>query len=407
MRPALLIIGLFAAAVIARADEISVEPGDGTISAAASKAHEGDVLVLAPGEYRDSVVLPKGVSLTGAGADQTTLIGTGFTAISCAEGENTIARLTIRSGEENNDGIASHGPVRIERVRFVDVLEAVSIESAPMSDVIFCEFNGTMIGVRAVKGASPTVWGCVFRDCGMGVFNIDGAAYVRNSVFVGCKDAIVTATGEMPIIRNCAFLSCGNVLHTYKGQRGAGYPSFRNNIIDDCESIFISSDKSRAVLSHSVMFPETEHTFQDTDGNPLSIVVDESVVTADVGASLDGATLTFSDREPLDDKGIRLCNEPEGTVGNIGPDPALVPLGVGAPDVGTPALRYIGSVRKVNCVHEEYLYLGYLGDYRMVEQSLTTRDGVRVDEVKIEVDDELRTFIFDINRFFGEMVITP
>src|SRR6185295_12184877 len=79
---------------IAVADELKAAPGEGTISVVASKAAKGDTIVLEEGQYRDSITLPAGVTLRGAGAGKTILLPKGYAAINCQGAEVTVCGLT-------------------------------------------------------------------------------------------------------------------------------------------------------------------------------------------------------------------------------------------------------------------------------------------------------------------------
>src|SRR5947207_4806405 len=83
----------------AAAAEIDVKPGEGTISTAAKKAKKGDTLKLEPGTYTDRARLPAGVTLAGAGADKTKLIGTDFTVVSTAGAEVRVSGIEFAPGK--------------------------------------------------------------------------------------------------------------------------------------------------------------------------------------------------------------------------------------------------------------------------------------------------------------------
>src|SRR5262245_6843229 len=89
----------FALARFTAGDEIRVTPGAGALAAALAKAKPGDVLKVAAGEYQESVRVPAGVTIEGAGADRTTLVGADYAAINCAGAHVRIAGLTIRGGD--------------------------------------------------------------------------------------------------------------------------------------------------------------------------------------------------------------------------------------------------------------------------------------------------------------------
>jgi|GEM_PF-3096857 len=406
MKRAAFIGSVLSVVAFACADDIVVQPGDGTISAGAGDAREGDVLVLGEGEYRDAVILPKGVSIRGAGADHTTLIAINQTGIRCAEGENAIVGITIRATDQTTRGVTSEGPVRVERVRFEKVQEAVSISVAPLSDVVFCEFEDCGVGIRAEGESSPTVWGCVFQGGDIGVVGVHGAPYIRHCAFVGSGIGIRIATEMGPIIRNSAFIECSTGIAIRPGHRDflSDEVSIRNNIFHGCDFAVVSKDELRAIVSHAVMFPGPPRLVCAQDGRPLWNPLWRTVVVADTGPELDGSDLSFTDWDSLDGMGLRLCSEPEEARGTIGPDPALRPLGVAAPEHDVPKTRYIGPLHELNAPFERYEVTRYWGA-RASKTTRTEHDGVQVDECTVEVDGEARQVYFGVDRYLGESKI--
>jgi len=388
------------------ADDIPVAPGDGTLSKAARRAHKGDVLVLAPGEYTDSVSLPRGVSIRGAGADETTLIADGYAAITSDESTGvTISGLTIKPGEGTQRGVAAEGPVRLIRVRFDTIPEAAALRGSPLSDVLFCEFIDCNIGVRAIAGSSPTVYGCVFRGGRMGVFVLEGAPYIRNNVFTGMAEGVRIFSDNMPILRNNLFIACTETaMFISERERSSIGPSVRNNVYIGCATVAAVSDpKLLRGLGHGVVFPATDAPFRSKQGQaapePLSEPLPDTFATADPGITLaDDFTLTVADRSMLDGKGVRLCSDPDDAVGDLGPIPELTRFGVHAPDdAQLPPERFTAPVYIANSIGEEYLALSMMV-LRSRGQSLQNGpEGPR------DVFDTRRgEIVFSIERFFGE-----
>ena len=170
--------------------EIDVAAGDGTLAAALTRAKPGDVLKLAVGEYRGCVIVPEGVTVRGAGPDKTKMTGKGHTLIGIGGARVTLAGIELQVGEDMERGVDSDAPVRIECCRFVKFPHGVALRGAPLSDVIACEFKECSIGVRAIGKASPTVWGCRFDGGRLGVFDMDGAPYIRNNLFCQLDEGI-------------------------------------------------------------------------------------------------------------------------------------------------------------------------------------------------------------------------
>jgi hypothetical protein len=384
-------------------DVIEVAPGSGTISAAAARAADGDTLKLAPGEYTDSVELGEGVTLEGSGADSVTITGTGYAVFNCVGPRVTVRGVTIRPGEATTRGINASLPVRVERCRFEGVKEGVAMMAAPLSDVLACEFNECSIGVRAIGGACPTVWGCVFRGGRIGVFSMEGAPYVRNNVFVGSRAGMRMAVDsvQQAIVRNNLFLDC-----TVTGVEVIGKeapiigPSIRNNIFVGVGAAGIGVDGTFGQTSHCLV--RAENAFHDAEDRPTLDTTGRALAIGECGAAIaDDGSVSYTDTSMLVDKGVRAAEEPEGATGRIGPELDRVGIGVGAE---LPSTRFVEGSLIANAVMEEYQYLAAIGA-AMSRQASGTRDGRDCDWMHCRVDGKQVEIAFDISRFFGESSI--
>ncbi|MFT3684307.1 MAG: hypothetical protein QM783_05165 [Phycisphaerales bacterium] len=392
-------------AAAALADDITVTPGAGAIAAALAKAKSGDTVKIPAGEFTETVTVPPGVTLEGAGADKTTLTGVKFAAIN-AQAHARIIGFTIKAGSVTR-GVNTSEPVRIERCRFIKVPEAVAMMGAPLSDVVACEFIDCPIGVRAIGKACPTVWGCLFRGGDMGVFAMDGSPYIRNNAFVGQKAGIRMLPPDMEpaIIRNNVFVNCSEAaVKVLDPKDGFGGPSIRNNVVQNCGAAVISPPSLTQNMGHTVFTVTKSPAFRDEkDAKTI-----EATSEGDAGAAVtDGGEITFKNAALLDGKGIRVASEVEGTKGTIGPEKEWMRVGVGA--TGTlPPQRFGGKDGRLiaNAVAEEYQYLGVIRR-PMGSQSMGVRNGVRCDTIKPGDGKEPTELSFDISRFFSESGLKP
>lgn len=399
----LALIALLLSAAVTRADVLEANPGAGTIAPLAAKARDGDTIRLKAGEYTGSVELPEGVTLEGAGADQTILVGTAHAAVNCAGPRVKITGLCIKSGEGTIRGVTSRTPVRVERCRFDGVKEAVALMTAPLSDVVACEFINCGIGVRAIGEACPTIWGCSFKGGGMGVFAMDGMPYIRNNVFSGQRAGLRMALGsQQAIVRNNLFLDCKDAGIELMGASAFG-PAIRNNIFGRCGAAITGEADLLRNTSHFLVFGVQAPAFRDKAG---AMALEAPAAGADPGIDMgpDG-TLVIANQQIVENKGIRASGDPEGHAAWIGPERAWWRAGPAAAGE-LPPVRFNEGALLANAVREEYQYLQLRG-VRLCRQATGRENGRQYDTMSCVDQGNPVELKFDITRFFGEMSIKP
>ncbi|MEX2217959.1 MAG: right-handed parallel beta-helix repeat-containing protein [Phycisphaerales bacterium] len=390
--------GLLLLSLPALADEHKAAPGDGTISAAAAKAKEGDTIVLEAGEYTDSVRLPGGVTLKGAGAGKTILTGKSYAAIYCEGPHVTISGLTIRHAEGVVRGVNTSTPVRVERCRFEKVPEAVALMTAPLSDVVACEFHECGIGVRAIAESAPTVWGCRFTGGRIGVFNMEGAPHIRNNVFDGVETGVRLVVGENAdgaIIRSNVSHRCRNAAIEAESRAEPIFgPSIRNNIAVGCGTAVIAPAGLARRITHNLAHECGEAPFRDKAGKTLE---SENARDDPKLAFTPEGDVAIGAQEVTAGKGLGAA---KGEAADIGPEKGWGRFGCAAA-AELPPVRF-GETKIANSVREEYQYLGVLGA-RMSGQSLQQKDGKAYDVMEATgADGKPLEVRFDISRFFKE-----
>jgi hypothetical protein len=391
---------------LARAGDIDVKPGTGTITAAAANAKPGDTLLLAPGEYTDTVELGEGVTLKGAGAEKTSITSPDYAIISCTGPKVTIIGVELRPGEKTFSGVNSTQPVRVERCRFKGIKEGVAMMGAPLSDVVFCDFIDCGIGVRAIGKACPTVWGCKFSGGQTGVFGMDGSPYIRNNLFVSQKSAIRLSSDEAAIIRNNVFWKCGDSAIDANAKTGIFSPSIRNNIFDTCAVTIVCPVKLEPYISNSVIHAVPDPAFHYQDSTPIKA---DETIAADPALELTDQGELKAKAEVCKGKGIRLNNEPPGTKGTIGLDGLLHPGVAAEAEAKVPPVRFAGPIYIANSVAEEYMALTVvgMGMQRPNRQSTGQKNGVHFDTLETTKGGKPVTVEFDIDRFFSEARLKP
>jgi len=235
----------------ARAD-INVPADAPTIQGGVDLASSGETVFVAPGTYPESVTVPSGVSLVGAGATTTVIDGTGLLtagiAVGGSSGTTVISGFHIRdhggygvfSGngartevrdcliENTQDGVHfnSDGVVRdcvIRNVRGVGVFAYRGGFPAPVDPLVENNIivGAGMVGIGASHQSRPlivnnTVVGCGTSGTqlqGSGLFADDTAAEVRNNIFAfnGAGGVFVVGPSLLPTFScNDAYLNVGS-----------------------------------------------------------------------------------------------------------------------------------------------------------------------------------------------------
>lgn len=408
---------VLAPASFSLAKDINVPPGHATISAALAGATAGDVLILAEGEYTDALTLPEGLTLRGVGPDKTILVPTSNVAIRIAGPKVIIADLAIRgkAGDAATPlpdqdatfrGVNSDLPVRIERVRFTNIREAVALMVAPLSDVLACEFIDCETGVRAIGEACPTIAGCAFSGGRMGIFSMEGSPYIRDNLFTDNNEAIRIVAGLscMAIIRNNTFHNNQSAAITVmsRGDR-AGLLTIRNNLFVNCPVAITAPPGDSPIITDSVIFASSENPIRSNTGEATRDLAANRITIADPKLTLDGFRATIVDASILTGKGARLAHEKPGAKGHIGPSAEPV-FGVAATlDPAAYPVRWAEPVHTANSVSEQYQYMRAMGIRASRQGKIDTDAGPQ--DVHTRADGG--KLAFDISRFFGEYAVEP
>jgi len=166
--------------------------GDYTsIQEAVNAAKEGDIIMVDPGTYRESVVIDKKITLIGSGPEATAIYATAGNAVTFKEGsgEASIIGFSITSAGENG---------------------------------IYCE-----------EGTSPGISNCVISGGKNGVYvDVSSKAGISNNVIIGCGSNGIYAYWASPAIVSNIIIENGGfgIYHCYSGSEPtSSYNDFWEN----------------------------------------------------------------------------------------------------------------------------------------------------------------------------------
>ena len=184
---------------------VGAEPGMDyvTVQAAIDAAAPGDTVLVALGDYNESIVLTKSVTLAGAGRDLTTLTGAGSSVIRIDGTDSaTISGFTITGGRGYSDGAVARGG------------GIYCSEASPT--ITDCTITGNTASVGGgvyIHGGAPTITNCDFT------YNSSRSDY--EMVGVGRGGGIYCDTST-PTITNCTISGNGAYDATGTSLRGSG-----------------------------------------------------------------------------------------------------------------------------------------------------------------------------------------
>ena len=387
----MLIIVLCLVRTAGAAERIEVSPEPGAIAAAIGRAGPGDTIALAPGTFTDVIHLPDGVTLEGAGANETTIVVSEFAAIHSGD-RSIIREVEIRSLGECRRGVAGDGSMRVERCRFVEVPEAVAMRMAPLSDVVDCEFVDCEIGVRAIGEASPTISRCVFRGGRIGVFAMGGSPYMVNNLFVGVERGTLVVGEQMQPaqIRNSVYVGCTGAAVAAESDAWLPIARLVNCVFVRCEKVLAGSNAGRVAMAECAVDECGDAAFD----HPAPDKRADEILRVQLGLRVgDDGHVTMEHSDALEGKGLPRPFADEDEVVCVGLMPRV-------PGEGMP-VRFDPDRLVANCTSEQYMYMRLRG-FRMSMQSVTVREGIPYDIHQGTLGGEESTLEFDVSRYYGQ-----
>jgi len=146
------------------AETINVPADASSISAAVSRAQDGDVIRVAPGTYRESLVL--GERQLTLEADGVTLDADGHKVGILIEGPGNPTLIGLRV-TGSNDGISGRGPFRAQRITIADTGDGLDLESGGEAVIVDSIFeNNSDDGIDLDKRSSLTLERSIVRNNG-------------------------------------------------------------------------------------------------------------------------------------------------------------------------------------------------------------------------------------------------
>jgi len=198
LRYGLLALLMLAVPVVATASEVSVPANYPTIGAAISAVGEGSVIVVAPGQYIENLVIAKPVTVRGSTDGQVVL--------SPAKWQEPTVSL----------GAEAKGVV-IENLRIVDgyAERGLSLAGASAATVSGCAFVGNYIHVRVCDSANLAINNCEFGEYYESAVEVENTASisVSGSSFTSVAGTVtVTITEDaVGVFDGCSFKGLGSL----------------------------------------------------------------------------------------------------------------------------------------------------------------------------------------------------
>lgn len=219
---------LYVAAGFSGGDGLSADRPLGSISAALQKARRGDVLVVAPGEYRENIVVSTGgITVQGGVSDDNVPLVSiapppGKPGPVLTDSADTVWR-GIGFDIADRSAVALRGFTgRFERCRFSSGSPVPGIEVTGGSPLFQgCTFTGgtgpdAMVALNGHAGrkSSVTMAYCLFQDIPGGVVLLRGEQDVRfvNCLFAACRFVVMRQSGvgaQVSAVNSVFFLSAG------------------------------------------------------------------------------------------------------------------------------------------------------------------------------------------------------
>lgn len=188
------------------AQEVRVPQDYPTVQAAITAAKDGDTIVVAPGTYRESLVIEKALVVRGEDAQSVILEG----SIVVKAGEAVlIADLTVHAQHVGFAGairVEGPGKVTLEGVvvrRTGGLVMGLAADEGAKVQLIRCHFQRCNVGVVVGRGARVQLSQCHLEGGDMGISSLGaGVVTIADSIVVGSKTGIAMFEGELTMVNS-------------------------------------------------------------------------------------------------------------------------------------------------------------------------------------------------------------
>jgi mono/diheme cytochrome c family protein len=225
-----------------------------TIETAIDRASAGDVVLVAPGRYKENIKLKKGIILRGSGSDMTTIDGGGKGNVVEGAEDSLIEGFTVtNSGMKGRTGSA------------MDV--GISADHAPMT-IANCRIVGNNGGIRVYYSPSNIVNNIISDNKLFGISNVFSDSTVKNNINVNNGDyGIIISYSTPKIINNTLYKNSGGI-HSEVSK-----VVIKNNIIVKNSTVGIrwvedpdAQDGVEPVLSYNLIWGNGEDFYHVSSG---------------------------------------------------------------------------------------------------------------------------------------------
>ncbi len=201
---------LFLVGTCAGAAELKVPSQYGTIQEAVDNASAGDKIVVAPGEYHGNIKLKEGVILQGAGADSTTIVGSGTGSVIEGAKNAVVEGFTITgSGKKGSIGTtmdagisANNSPMTIANNRIVGNNTGIKLYYSP-SHVLNNEISGSEHYGIYLSYSNSNVRNNIIRDNkSYGIYVSYSKPEITNNTIYNNLDGIYSEVSHVVVKNN-------------------------------------------------------------------------------------------------------------------------------------------------------------------------------------------------------------
>jgi len=225
-----------------------------TIGQGIVNAHYGDIIRVRAGSYRESISLPRGINLVGAGANITVIEGEGTGDVITAAHNTTIEGFTIKGSGPSEAGISI-----IEDSLYPGCTCNIR------NNIITANYNGILL--RNIWGGSQIVNNTIVKNSGSGVFFDYSYVSPTNNLITNNNYGIYCTNHSYPS------MYYNNVWGNNLNYSGTSNPTGKNgNISSDPLLVDVGSDNYHLKLGSPCIDtgnPAGDYTGQtDIDGEP-------------------------------------------------------------------------------------------------------------------------------------------